>query len=334
MGLLQKIWSFLKKPIVYRSAIIAACIYILMKSRNEESYEVKVSSFLSALKEGDVSEILDYGEHLQFRLKDGTWAYTDASVLNKTDVLNLAVEKGADFSREYSMFSLLSQLPISSMGLFLMMYYWNNHSDSSPHKELKHDTRITFADIGGNVKAKEALSEIIDYFKNPQRYLKVGANLPRGVLLYGPPGTGKTMLAKAVANEAGVNFIQTIGSEFIQMYVGVGPMRIRNLFEKARKNKPCIIFIDEIDSLGMKRSSSSEPSSTEYISTLDTLLAEMDGFTPSDEIVVIGATNRHITLDEALLRSNRFDRKIQVGLPDYATRLEILNLNLRNVRDN
>jgi ATP-dependent Zn protease len=126
-----------------------------MKSRNEESYEVKVSSFLSALKEGDVSEILDYGEHLQFRLKDGTWAYTDASVLNKTDVLNLAVEKGADFSREYSMFSLLSQLPISSMGLFLMMYYWNNHSDSSPHKELKHDTRITFADIGGNVKAKE-----------------------------------------------------------------------------------------------------------------------------------------------------------------------------------
>ena len=186
MGLLQKIWNFLKKPIVYRSAIIAACIYLLSKSQND-AYEVKVSSFLSALKEGHVSEILDYGEHLQFRLKDGTWAYTDASVLNKTDILNLAVEKGADFTKEYSMFSLLSQLPISSMGLFLMMYYWNNHSDSSPHKELKHETKITFADIGGNAKAKEALSEIIDYFKNPQRYIKVGANLPRGVRIYGPP---------------------------------------------------------------------------------------------------------------------------------------------------
>lgn len=202
--------------------------------------------------------------------------------------------------------------------------------DSPPKKALEHQTNITFKDIAGNQEAKESLKEIIQFLKNPERFIKVGATLPRGVLLYGPSGTGKTMLAKAVATEAGVNFIQTTGSEFIEMFVGVGAKRVRDIFKQARENSPCILFIDEVDSLAARRGVASDRSNMEQHNTVNQLLTEMDGFNPTEKIVVLAATNNHTMLDEAILRPGRFDRKIGVNLPEYETRVEILKLNLNN----
>lgn len=328
MKLLRKLWTFLKKPKVYATILAIASSILLWRAFKHLPTEVKLSAFLTALNAGKVSEIIDYGNIIQFKQPSGSWERTDVSVLDKADLLKLISTNGADYTSSSKLTKLMSLLHLSAGALAVLLVYWINSTGNNKNKVLRHTTGVTFKDIGGNSQAKQALMEIIDYFKNPERYLKLGATLPRGVLLYGPPGTGKTMLAKAVATEAKVNFIQTVGSEFIEMYVGVGARRIRDMFQQARSKSPCILFIDEIDAIGMKRSASTDRSNTEYISTLDQLLAEMDGFSPSDRIVVIAATNRHTLLDEAILRSGRFSRKIPVYLPDKDTRLHILNINL------
>lgn len=190
--------------------------------------------------------------------------------------------------------------------------------------------KFSFTSVAGNEEAKESLKDVVDFLKTPEKYAVYGARMPKGVILYGDPGTGKTLLAKAIAGEAGVPFYAVSGSDFIQMYVGVGASRIRNLFKKAKSNGKAVIFIDEIDAIGKQRSSNKANSSDERDQTLNALLTEMSGFKESDGIVVIAATNRLDMLDEALLRPGRFDRHIEVSLPDVNAREKILKLHLKN----
>jgi cell division protease FtsH len=195
---------------------------------------------------------------------------------------------------------------------------------------LKGRENITLADWGGSKEVLAECTEIISYLKNATDYQAVGAEVPRGILLEGAPGTGKTLLAKAMANEADANFIAMSGSEFIEVFVGVGAQRIRQLFAEARKNRPCLIFIDEIDAIGRKRGQSSFMTNTEGEQTLNQLLTEMDGFNDNEDIIVIAATNRRDILDDALTRPGRFDRIIKIPLPDARSRRDILNVHLRN----
>ena len=197
---------------------------------------------------------------------------------------------------------------------------------------VQKETGITFKDVAGEDEAKESLQEVVDFLHNPQRYVQIGAKLPKGALLVGPPGTGKTLLAKAVAGEAKVPFFSLTGSDFIELYVGVGASRVRDLFKEATKNAPCIIFIDEIDAIGRSRDSKYGGGNEEREQTLNQLLSEMDGFDTSKGILVLGATNRPEILDKALLRPGRFDRRIIVDKPDLKGRVEILKVHAKDVK--
>ena len=194
------------------------------------------------------------------------------------------------------------------------------------------ETGVTFEDVAGQDEAKEALTEIVDFLDRPERYEEIGAKLPRGALLVGPPGTGKTLLAKAVAGEAKVPFFSISGSEFVEMFVGRGAARVRDLFKQAKEKAPCIVFIDEIDTIGKRRDTAGFSSNDEREQTLNQLLTEMDGFDNHKGIVVLGATNRPETLDPALLRPGRFDRRVHVELPDLTGRTAILKLHAKNVK--
>ena len=192
------------------------------------------------------------------------------------------------------------------------------------------DRKITFADVAGADEEKEELQEIVEFLKDPKKYISLGARIPKGVLLVGPPGTGKTLLAKAVAGEAGVGFLSISGSDFVELYVGVGASRVRDLFDQAKKNSPAIVFIDEIDAVGRQRGTGLGGGHDEREQTLNQLLVEMDGFAANEGVVVLAATNRADVLDPALLRPGRFDRQIYVGLPDIRGREDILKVHVRN----
>ncbi len=196
-------------------------------------------------------------------------------------------------------------------------------------KEEDPNKKITFADVAGLDEEKEELSEIVDFLRNPAKFVKLGARIPKGVLLVGPPGTGKTYLSKSVSGEAGVPFFSISGSDFVEMFVGVGASRVRDLFDQAKKNAPCIIFIDEIDAVGRKRGAGLGGGNDEREQTLNQLLVEMDGFSGNEGIIIIAATNRPDILDPALMRPGRFDRQVHVGLPDVKAREEILKIHVR-----
>ena len=196
---------------------------------------------------------------------------------------------------------------------------------------IQKETGVLFKDVAGQEEAKESLQEVVDFLHNPGKYTQIGAKLPKGALLVGPPGTGKTLLAKAVAGEAKVPFFSLSGSEFVEMFVGVGASRVRDLFEEAKKNAPCIVFIDEIDAIGKSRDSRYGGGNDEREQTLNQLLAEMDGFDTSKGLLILAATNRPEVLDPALLRPGRFDRRIIVDRPDLKGRVEILKVHAKNV---
>ena len=196
---------------------------------------------------------------------------------------------------------------------------------TAPDEKVK-----TFDDVAGLVEEKEQLGEIVDFLADPQKYTKLGARIPKGVIMVGPPGTGKTLLAKAVAGEAGVPFFSISGSDFVEMFVGVGASRVRDLFEDAKKNAPCIVFIDEIDAVARRRGSGLGGGHDEREQTLNQMLVEMDGFGVNEGIIVMAATNRVDILDPAILRPGRFDRRIHVGLPDVRGREEILKVHAKN----
>jgi cell division protease FtsH len=204
-----------------------------------------------------------------------------------------------------------------------------NFGKSKARVQMEPQTQVTFGDVAGIEQAKLELNEVVDFLKNADRFTAIGAKIPKGVLLVGPPGTGKTLLARAVAGEAGVPFFSISGSEFVEMFVGVGASRVRDLFEQAKSNAPCIVFIDEIDAVGRQRGAGLGGGNDEREQTLNQLLTEMDGFEGNTGIIIIAATNRPDVLDAALLRPGRFDRQVVVDRPDYAGRLEILNVHAR-----
>jgi cell division protease FtsH len=201
---------------------------------------------------------------------------------------------------------------------------------SKARLQMEPSTQVTFTDVAGVEGAKLELTEVVDFLKSPDRFTAVGAKIPKGVLLVGPPGTGKTLLAKAVAGEAGVPFFSISGSEFVEMFVGVGASRVRDLFEQAKKNAPCIVFIDEIDAVGRQRGAGMGGGNDEREQTLNQLLTEMDGFEGNSGIIIVAATNRPDVLDSALMRPGRFDRQVTVDRPDYAGRLQILNVHAKD----
>ena len=205
-----------------------------------------------------------------------------------------------------------------------------SHFGDARVQDTPQDSKVTFQDVAGEDEEKEELREIVEFLKDPKKYLSLGARIPKGVLLVGPPGTGKTLLAKAVAGEAGVKFLSISGSDFVEMYVGVGASRVRDLFRQAKQNSPAIIFIDEIDAVGRQRGSGLGGGHDEREQTLNQLLVEMDGFTANEGVVVLAATNRVDILDPALLRPGRFDRQVYVGLPDIKGRRDILAVHARN----
>jgi cell division protease FtsH len=225
-------------------------------------------------------------------------------------------------------------VPLVLFGLFIFML--RNVGGGGPMsfgksraKLMTRNTNISFDDVAGIEESKQELEEIVDFLKNSEKYTSLGAKIPKGVMLVGPPGCGKTLLAKAVAGEAGVPFFSISGSDFVEMFVGVGASRVRDLFEQAKKNAPCIIFIDEIDAVGRQRSGMSGGGNDEREQTLNQLLVEMDGFQANSGIIILAATNRPDVLDKALLRPGRFDRKVTIDTPDLSGRLEILNVHTR-----
>ena len=226
---------------------------------------------------------------------------------------------------------IMSILPTAIMlALFIMIFKMQGLGEKGKvYDDTERKTKIKFDDVAGLDEEKEEMIEIVDFLKKPEKFKKMGARVPKGVLLYGKPGTGKTLIAKAIAGEADVPFISMSGSEFIEMFAGLGASRVRNLFEKARKLAPCIVFIDEIDAIGSRRTSNSG-AETENNQTLNQLLVEMDGFSSEETIIVLAATNRPEMLDKALLRPGRFDRQITIPVPDLKGRLEILKIHARD----
>ncbi len=237
--------------------------------------------------------------------------------------------------------TILTPLVITLLGVTLIFMFMNRQGGGANNKAMNFgksrarmstdtDKKVTFSDVAGLKEEKEELEEIVDFLKSPKKYIQVGARIPKGVLLEGPPGTGKTLLAKAVAGEAGVPFFSISGSDFVEMFVGVGASRVRDLFQDAKKNAPCIIFIDEIDAVARRRGSGLGGGHDEREQTLNQLLVEMDGFGVNEGIIVMAATNRKDILDPAILRPGRFDRNVIVGRPDVGGREEILKVHARN----
>ncbi|NJK28691.1 MAG: ATP-dependent zinc metalloprotease FtsH, partial [Acaryochloris sp. SU_5_25] len=261
------------------------------------------------------------------------------------DLIDILTKKDVDISvlprsEEGALFKLLSTFLVPVLllvGLFFLFRRAQsgpgnqalNFGKSKARVQMEPQTQVTFNDVAGIEQAKLELTEVVDFLKNADRFTAVGAKIPKGVLLVGPPGTGKTLLAKAVAGEAGVPFFSISGSEFVEMFVGVGASRVRDLFEQAKSNAPCIVFIDEIDAVGRQRGAGLGGGNDEREQTLNQLLTEMDGFEGNTGIIIIAATNRPDVLDAALMRPGRFDRQVVVDRPDYKGRHEILNVHAR-----
>lgn len=341
------------KNIIFYSLIVLLFIGILailqFGSRQEE---VAFSDLVKDVNDNKVSKIIESGSSLTIYMKDDQG--NEEQIPSKTSRIPTgasASEQGLDLSKvKYEVMppdttgDVLWNLAIIFLPVLLMvfLFVWmmrqagaqNNQSlgfGKSRAKLYGEDkTKTKFAEIAGNDSAKQDLMEVVDFLKHPKKFLALGAKIPKGVLLVGPPGTGKTMMARAVAGEAGVPFFSISGSEFVEMFVGVGASRVRDLFEKAKKNAPCIIFIDEIDAVGRRRGSGMGGGHDEREQTLNQILVEMDGFEKDQNVIVLAATNRADVLDPALLRPGRFDRRVNISLPERQDRLAILKVHFKN----
>ncbi len=292
-------------------------------------------SFLEKVEQKQVQEVIfsQDGNSFEAVLKDKSEKYTVTNP--KTDDFTsylLMNDITVSYGEENSALTALKVVLLLGFAGGMVLFLRNGGNakelikDANKKKKLQAAPTITLAQVAGNIEAKSMVEDIISFIKEPDKYAEVGARMPKGLLLYGPPGTGKTLMAKAIAGEANVPFYAMSGSDFVQMYVGVGASRIRNLFNKAKKSEKAVIFIDEIDAIGKKRARNTSASNDERDQTLNALLTEMSGFHENQGIIVIGATNRLDTLDEALLRPGRFDRHIEIGLPDVNARKNILML--------
>ena len=340
--------------IIVTAIMLAVIIFSVISSmfQSSSSKEITYDKFVQMVEKDEVSKVVLQNGTLtvtpKFKDGDKLSLYTyRATLVGDENGLNELL-KGTDITYEKKSSSVGSQvmsavfqivIPILIMmiGLNLVLRYMGKGGGvmgvgkSKARTYVQKETGVTFADVAGEEEAKESLQEVVDFLHNPQKYTQIGAKLPKGALLVGPPGTGKTLLAKAVAGEAHVPFFSLSGSEFVEMFVGVGASRVRDLFEEAKKQAPCIIFIDEIDAIGKTRDSSYGGGNDEREQTLNQLLAEMDGFDSASGLLVLGATNRPEVLDPALLRPGRFDRRIIVERPDLKGRVNILKVHARKV---
>jgi len=321
---------------------------ILLQSwfgRDSGSNEISWSLFRNFVESGQVAQVTVKDDAAQAVLIDGSTLTAqlpkDVTLYSQLLDENVPeVEYEPDSSGSIWTSILISMLPI--VLLIAVWVYIMRRTQAgggalsfgqSKAKLVRPDsTEVTFADVAGNVEVKEEVAEIIDYLKDQKRFVKLGAEIPKGILLVGAPGTGKTLLAKAIAGEANVPFFSISGSDFVEMFVGVGAARVRDMFEKAKSSAPCIIFIDEIDAVGRKRGAGLGGGHDEREQTLNQLLAEMDGFQPNKGIIILAATNRPDVLDPALLRPGRFDRSVQIPYPALKDRVEILKVHLRSRR--
>ncbi len=319
----------------------------------EKTPSMDVGTFVSRVQEGKVQEVVVRGQKLEVTLTDGTKSEVDKESSESLSTLlsnyGVAAEKarsikttvkGASGIGYWSSALLPTIIPF--LLIFGLMFFFfrqvqgqNNRAltfgQSGARETPKGDKdKITFADVAGVKEAKQELAEVVEFLKNPEKFAKLGAKIPKGVLLMGSPGTGKTLLARAVAGEADVPFFHISGSEFVEMFVGVGASRVRDLFTKAKKNAPCIVFMDEIDAVGRQRGSGHGGGHDEREQTLNQILVEMDGFEPNLGVIVMAATNRPDVLDQALLRPGRFDRRVVLDPPDIRDREEMLTIHAKN----
>jgi len=311
-------------------------------SSSLQSRETSYSDFVASVEAGQVQNVVIDGETLRYQSQDGS---TSSTILPPdAEVTQLLTDKGIDVRAESQQTSGLQAFLVSLLPFLLLIgvwiYFMNRMQGGgkggamgfgkSKAKMLteKHG-RVTFDDVAGIDEAKEELEEIVEFLRNPQKFSRLGGKIPKGALLVGPPGTGKTLLARAIAGEAGVPFFTISGSDFVEMFVGVGASRVRDMFEQAKKNAPCIVFIDEIDAVGRHRGAGYGGGNDEREQTLNQLLVEMDGFEANEGVIILAATNRRDVLDPALLRPGRFDRNVTVGNPDIKGREKILGVHAR-----
>jgi cell division protease FtsH len=318
--------------------------------KNGKQVEITYSEFLTMLNEGKIESVRATSEKLFITPKEQTdsaikTTYYTGSFYDLDLVNRLLDAKDVDFyyePQETNLFYTIMGSILPIIAIYVVMWFlfrtisknsggMMGVGKSNAKVYVEKQTGVTFKDVAGQEEAKESLTEIVDFLHNPAKYTRIGAKLPKGALLVGPPGTGKTLLAKAVAGEAKVPFFSLSGSDFVEMFVGVGASRVRDLFKQAQQQAPCIIFIDEIDAIGKSRDSHYGGGNDEREQTLNQLLANMDGFDSSKGLVVLGATNRPEVLDKALLRPGRFDRRIIVDKPDLKGRVDILKVHAKNV---
>ncbi|HIK56214.1 MAG TPA: ATP-dependent zinc metalloprotease FtsH3 [Synechococcales cyanobacterium M55_K2018_004] len=317
----------------------------LMDRQPQNIENWRYSRFVDEVKQGQVEKVTISADRSRALVTTDDGKKATVNLANDPDLLNILQTSGVDISvspqtDDNVWARVLSTLLIPFLLLVVLFFVLRraqngpgsqamNFGKSRARVQMEPQTQVTFGDVAGIDQAKLELAEVVDFLKNADRFTAVGAKIPKGVLLVGPPGTGKTLLAKAVAGEAGVPFFSISGSEFVEMFVGVGASRVRDLFEQAKSNAPCIVFIDEIDAVGRQRGAGLGGGNDEREQTLNQLLTEMDGFEGNTGIIIIAATNRPDVLDAALLRPGRFDRQVVVDRPDYQGRLEILNVHAR-----
>ena len=349
-----------KKPLIFYY-LIALIILVLLNTflfpnilGKNKVKEVDYGTFLTMVEGKEVSKVELNGDTIYFTDNSEEPKYYETTTFDDPNLVNRLEDAGCEFGRVAQQemnplltFFLVWILPLLifwALGQWLakkMMAKMGGGATGNPFMQfgksnakvyVESTTGITFQDVAGEDEAKELLTEIVDFLHNPQKYTEIGAVCPKGALLVGPPGTGKTLLAKAVAGEANVPFFSISGSEFVEMFVGMGASKVRDLFKQANEKAPCIVFIDEIDTIGKKRDNAGYGGNDEREQTLNQLLTEMDGFDASKGVVILAATNRPDSLDPALLRPGRFDRRIPVELPDLKGREEILNVHAKKVR--
>ena len=331
--------------------VTLVCFAMFTNMLKDSSSEITYDKFIEMVNDGDVKEVLLQSNTLTITPKHQSSGFSeDVYYTNQMESVDKLTERleGTGIKFEYKqpdavgeIVSMLVSVLLPTIVLFVLLMVFMRRMNkgggmmgvgkSRAKAYIQKDTGITFKDVAGQDEAKESLQEVVDFLHNPGKYTTIGAKLPKGALLVGPPGTGKTLLAKAVAGEAHVPFFSLSGSEFVEMFVGVGASRVRDLFEEAKKMAPCIIFIDEIDAIGKSRDSHYGGGNDEREQTLNQLLAEMDGFDTSKGLLILAATNRPEVLDPALLRPGRFDRRVIVDRPDLKGRIEILKVHARNV---
>jgi cell division protease FtsH len=327
-------------------ALILLTVFNQFSGGSKAETQMVYSQFMQAVKEGRVARVQIDGRVIHGKTQDGKdfSTYTPNDLWMVSDLLkyNVVVEAKAEQQRSVLLEMFMSWFPmilLIGVWIFFMRQMQGGGKGGGPFSFGKSKARqldesnnqTTFADVAGCDEAKEEVSELVDFLKDPGKFQKLGGRIPRGVLMVGPPGTGKTLLARAIAGEAKVPFFTISGSDFVEMFVGVGAARVRDMFETAKKNSPCIVFIDEIDAVGRSRGAGTGGGNDEREQTLNQLLVEMDGFEASSGVIVIAATNRADVLDKALLRPGRFDRQVMVGLPDIKGREQILLVHMRKV---